>query len=500
MNKSTLYATNSAIPTACPREVGVPEEAVCELLDRLEKTGIPMHALLLMRHGKLFLEGYYAPFDSNSLHRMFSICKSLNGLAIGLLEADGKLALDDKIIDYFPDKVPADVHPFIAAMTIRDMLMMRTCHASTTYKYDWDFEWVESFFTVEPTHKPGTVFRYDTSASHVLCALVERLSGQKMLDFMKDRVLRKIGWSEDSYVLLNQFGDLQGGSGLMCTARDLLLLGQLLLQHGEWHGEQLLPRDFVDTATSRLSSTLMTGPATGELPGYGYQIWCGERNNFVLYGLGGQFVICMPDYDLICVTCADTQHMGGANRLIFDSLYETLLPAMDMMAVGTYPMTLQEGGYTAYDRLQDKIKFLHIKAAKERTATLPVESTYQAEIDGKIFHIAENPYDFTDFSLKFDATEDKGTLSYTYQGNACELIFGLSECVEGEFPVYDMHYCASGAWITANTFFVNCHLLDTSLGSVRFEICFGHKDVSIFTRKVEETLFIEYFGRLYGTE
>lgn len=480
-------------------EKSIPAEAICEFIESLDKAKIPMHALLLMHRGRLVYEGYYAPYEKNTLHRMFSICKSLNALAIGLLEADGKLSLDDKIITYFPDKVPADVHPFIAEMTIRDMLMMKTCHASTTYKYDWDFEWVESFFTVKPTHRPGKVFRYDTSAAHVLCTLVERLSGENMLDFLKNRVLRKIGWSEESYVLLNQFGDLQGGSGLMCTPMDLALLGQLLLQNGNWQGEQLLPRKFVDTAVSNLTSTAMTGPSSGELPGYGYQIWRGEKNNFVLYGLGGQFVICMPDYDLVCVTCADTQGFSAGNRAIFDSLYETILPALDMVAAGIWPMPLVLDGYTAEERLQDITVTLHQRAVCERTFTIPAVQTCQGEISGKQYHMAENTYDFIDLSLQIEEAADCGTLSYTYRNHSCQLSFGLSKCMAVKFPVYDMNCAVSGAWIGPKTFLIHCQLLDTSVGTVQLELCFGEGDVSVFMKKIEETMFQEYTGTIYGT-
>lgn len=478
---------------------GIPAEAVCEFINRLEKAGVPMHALLLMRHGELVFEGYYAPYKKNMLHRMFSICKSLNALAIGLLEADGKLSLEDKIVKYFPDKVPADVHPFIAEMTIRDMLMMRTCHASTTYKHNWNFEWVESFFTVTPTHRPGKVFRYDTSAAHVLCTLVQRLTGQNMLDFLKDRVLRKIGWSEKSYVLLNQFGDLQGGSGLMCTPMDLALLGQLLLQHGNWQGEQLLPAAFVDMAISNLTSTAMTGPSTGELPGYGYQIWCGSRNDFVLYGMGGQFAICLPDYDLVCVTCADTQGFGGGNRMIFDSLYDTILPAIDMVSAGTYPMPLMEGGYTAVERLSDMQNSLHLKALCERIPALKSAETCQTQINGRQYHLEENTYGFTNFKLEIDDETRLGTLSYTYNEHQCTLNFGLSQCIAGTFPVYNMFCCTSGAWIGANTFLISCQLLDTSVGTVQFELSFSEDNICIFTKKIEETLFTEYTVPLFGT-
>ena len=118
-----------------PESVGIPSRCLLKFLERLQKKQIPMHSFLLMRHDTLIAEGYYAPYQKDTLHRMFSISKSFTSIAIGLLEAEGKLSLDDPIVRYFPDKVPSNVHPWIAEMTIRDMLMMRTCHASTTYKH-----------------------------------------------------------------------------------------------------------------------------------------------------------------------------------------------------------------------------------------------------------------------------------------------------------------------------------------------------------------------------
>ena len=135
-----------------PESAGIPSGCLLHFLDRLQKKQVPMHSFLLMRHDTLIAEGYYAPYQKDTLHRMFSISKSFTSIAIGLLEAEGKLSLDDPIVSYFPDKIPANVHPWIAAMTIRDMLMMRTCHAATTYKVDMKSDWVESFFTVPPTH------------------------------------------------------------------------------------------------------------------------------------------------------------------------------------------------------------------------------------------------------------------------------------------------------------------------------------------------------------
>ena len=147
-----------------PGDVGINPSNIKAILETLDKKGIPMHSLLILKDDRLIFEKYYAPYTKDTLHRMFSISKSFTAVAIALLTMEKKLSLEDRIADYFPEYVKSDTHPYITMMTVRDLLMMRTCHASTTYKADMKSNWVESFFTVAPTHKPGTVFHYDTSA------------------------------------------------------------------------------------------------------------------------------------------------------------------------------------------------------------------------------------------------------------------------------------------------------------------------------------------------
>lgn len=488
---------NVTIPTEIPSEAGVPEAAISAFIDRLQQAGVPMHAMLLCRHGKLIAEGYYAPYTKDRLHRMFSITKSLNSLCIGLLEAEGKLSLDDPICKYFPDMLPDDPHPFITSMTIRNLLMMRTCHAATTYKGS-PYEWVESFFKTPPSHKPGTVFHYDTSASHTLCMLIERLTGMPMLAFLKERVLNKLGWSQESYVLPNIYGDPQGGSGLLCTPRDLMLLGQLLLQKGKWNGEQLLPEKYLEIATSKLSPNVMTGSVLSEMQGYGFQIWRGEYNNFVLYGMGGQLVICHPDYDLVCVTCADTQGMGGGNQFIYNSFYETILPAIDAYAAGTYTAVPTEDGISDYEKLQKQLASLQIQPLCNITASVDPALTYQAKIHGRTFRFSENANAFREGTLYFDQDANTGSFAYTYGENNCRIVFGTDKLQSGILDVHDLFYGASGTWTASDTFMLKCHIMDTTVGSISMEFVFGDDDVCIFMKKIEETYLNEYNGHLYG--
>lgn len=237
-----------------PESVGIPGDSVIRFTKRLAARRIPMHSLLLMRHDKLFFEGYYTPCDAGTLHRMFSVSKSFTAIAVGLLAEEGRLSLDDPIIRHFPEKLPEHVHPWIAAMTIRDMLMMRSCHAATTYKLDMSTDWVESYFTTPPTHPAGTLFHYDTSAPHTLCALAEKMTGLSMLDYLKKK-LEPLGLSEQSYMLKDPFGVSMGGSGLVALSTDLLKFGYFIAHRGNVLGHQLLSPAFIDDAVSHLSDT-----------------------------------------------------------------------------------------------------------------------------------------------------------------------------------------------------------------------------------------------------
>ena len=160
-----------------PEDVLIPSKAVTSFIKDLGRNGFCMHGFMMIKDGKVFTEGYYKPFTVDTPHRMYSVGKSFTSIAIGLLQEEGKLSIHDKICDYFPDKLPKEgVHPYIAKTTIRDMLKMATPHNYTTYKQVKDDDWVRTFFTVEPVRYPGTSFAYDTSSTHVLSALVERLS------------------------------------------------------------------------------------------------------------------------------------------------------------------------------------------------------------------------------------------------------------------------------------------------------------------------------------
>lgn len=466
---------------ATPEETGIPSNSIIQLIKRLQNRQIPMHSLLLMHDDKLVFEGYYAPYSADSLHRTFSISKNFTSIAIGLLIDEGKIALDDPIIQYFPEKLPENVHPWIAQMTIRDMLMMRTCHESTTYKIDMSSDWVKSFFTTPPTHPSGMLFHYDTSSTHTLCALAEKLTGCDMLDYIKKK-LDILGFSKDSYMIKDPFGVSMGGSGLVALPLDLMKFGYFIAHRGLVLGKQLLSPSYIDMAVSPLTATYMTAPLPSEAQGYGLQFWRNEKNGFTCYGMGGQLIIYLPDYRLICVTTADTQSIQGGNQQIYDALYEEILPHIQ-----NNPLPRDQ---RAEQCLHDLCASLAIKPLE----SAPAPKTL-CEINNKAFHVKTENSDFQSFRVGFQ--DDIGTLSFTCRQTPYEIQFGMGTMQTGVFPIYNQKYAASGAWLFDGSLLVEAHIIDAYVGRVQFLLSFRNDELVIFMSKKEESLFQEFNGHLY---
>lgn len=483
--------------TGTPESVSLSSQSIINVINTLNNKGIPMHSLLIMKDDVLAFETYYSPINIDSNHRMFSISKTLTALCIGALADEGKIDLDDSICDYFKEYVNESTHEYIRNTTIRDCLMMRTCHASTTYKLGKS-GWVESFFTVEPTHRSGTVFHYDTSSSHTLAALVEKLTGMKMLTFFKHK-FKELDISEHSFMITDPQGVSMGGSGLCGTSRDILKLGYLLMHEGNINGKQLLSADYIRQATSLLTETAVTGPVASEKQGYGYFIWRTERNGYVLYGMGGQLVICMPDINMIIVTTADTQGIGGGNQIIYDTLYKEIVDPL-LNGIST-PCT---GNDSAYDSLCTLSSSLAIAPVTGDT-----HSTVIDRYNGARFTCEDDV--FTAVTINFNDTpkqsfvigeEPKPVCTITLERKAAapvSLNFGLGHMCNGSFPGYDQFYCASGAFLRDGSLYVKFHILDEYCGSVHMQFYFNDDTLTVFMKKIEESLFSEYNRHLNCT-
>ena len=488
-----------------PENVGISSASIKRVLERLDKKDVPMHSLLIMKDDKLIFEKYYAPYTADTLHRLFSVSKSITAMAIALLQEEGKLSFDASITDYFPEYTDENTHPWIRQTTIRNMLQMRTCHASTTYKVDMKSDWVESFFKVAPTHKPGTIFHYDTSAAHTLCALAEKLTGMPMLDYLKEKAFNYLDFSGDSYMVKDPFGVSMGGSGLMATPMDLLKILYLLHKGGtvvcgDGVTRSLLPKEFVEEATANISDSLPTAPIPSEAQGYGMQIWQNEKGGFVLYGMGGQLGISLPSENMLIVTTADTQGMAGGNQVIYDALYENLLGNSAVAGDG-------KRAFEDLSAYAESLKITPPRRPENYGYTHTGEDAPAGYGDfNRVYKLAENPQGFDTLEVSLNP-DGPSSLTFTYKDknkasslpeNALKLLFGINDMADGTFPIYGCKYTAGAVWFRRNVLYIRFHLIGESVGSVRFELYFGDDDLTVFMKKVEETYFKEFDGHLYG--
>lgn len=299
---------------------------------------VALHSVHVAVDGDPVLRAACAPLGHDVAQRMYSVSKTVTGLAVGLLAAEGRLSLDDPVVRHFPDLVvdhPA--HPWLAATTLRHMLAMVGPHRSTTYKVR-EGGWLESYFRVEPTHPPGTLFTYDTSASYTLAALVERTTGGSLADYLRPRVLDPIGASPGLRFLPGPDGFSHGGSGLVCAPDDLARLARLLNDGGVHDGASLLPADYLAAAT-----TPQSDPATQTWGGpfrasYGYQLWLPPAGGWLMFGLGGQIVYGDPELRVTVVVTGDSQAAASGDQKLLDLVLDHLVgPARDLARGGGVP-------------------------------------------------------------------------------------------------------------------------------------------------------------------
>jgi hypothetical protein len=207
-------------------------------------------------------------------------------------------------------------------MTIRDMLRMATAHRFTTYKLTVDDDWARTFFTVPPTKAPGAVFAYDTSSPHTLAALVQRLTGQSLLAFLRERLFLPLGCEGDMRWLTDPSGICQGGSGLVMTLPDFARVAACLMRGGDG----LIPADYLREALGKQIDTDMQGQRE-ERHGYGYQFWRLRDSGWAMYGMGGQLALALPEQELLLCTIADTRLNPSGVESIHDAFWEHIVPA-----------------------------------------------------------------------------------------------------------------------------------------------------------------------------
>src|SRR6188508_1325963 len=235
-----------SFPRATPESQGVSSGVILELVEALDKVDA-MNSFMLVRHGKVIAEGWWAPYRAEDNHELYSLSKSFTSTAVGLAVAEGKLSIDDEVLKFFPEDAPEKPSANLKAMRVRDLLTMNTGNQDEIPTAA-DKISAKAFLTNAVPHKPGTHFKYNTPATFMLSAIVQKQTGQTVFDYLKPRLFEPLGITQPVWNT-NWQGISLGGYGLSVRTEDIARFGQLYLQKGKWNGKQLVPKDWVELAT-----------------------------------------------------------------------------------------------------------------------------------------------------------------------------------------------------------------------------------------------------------
>ena len=385
-----LFACLSwALDSSKPEAEGVPSRAVLDWVDAVEHNVDALHGFVLMRHGKIIAEGWWSPYEKDRPHMLYSLSKSFTSTAIGMAVDEGKLSLDDKVVSFFPDKVPALPSENLARMRVRDLLCMGSGNHNDTLtpmKEGSETDWVKVFFAQPVEHEPGTYFKYNTGATYMLSAILQKTTGQKVLDYLTPRLFEPLGIQNATWETSPQ-GMQTGGYGLKVKTRDIAALGQLYLRKGDLNGKRLLSEKWVGLASSKQISN-GDKPDSDWCQGYGFQFWRCQHNAFRGDGAFGQYCVVMPDQDAVL---AINSGLGDMQQVL-NLVWTHLLPAMR-------PEPLQTDADTQA-RLTAKLASLTLNPVRGEPSSAP-----SATVLGKTFVFDDNEKGLQSLSLSQD---DKG--------------------------------------------------------------------------------------------
>ena len=296
-----------------------------------------IHSVMIVKDGNVIYSHWQSEGVDSVPHVLHSVSKTFTATAVGLAIADGKMALTDKVIDYFPDKLPAEVSDNLKAMTVRDLLTMSCGHdVEPSFRGAPDQDWVTTFLAHPVVHEPGAFYLYNSLGTYMLSAIVEQVTGEKVVDYLTPRLFEPLHIDKPRWEESPQ-GINTGGWGPYLKTEDLAKMGQLLLQKGEWNGKQLIPAEWVAEMSKKQVESInpgtrieqaaergMTKETSDWMQGYGYQMWRCRPGCFRADGARGQYIIVVPDKNAVIAITSNVEDLQGELNLVWNRILPVL--------------------------------------------------------------------------------------------------------------------------------------------------------------------------------
>jgi CubicO group peptidase (beta-lactamase class C family) len=431
LSSSLCFA--AGLPRSAPEAQGVSSAAVLSFVEAADKGVDSMNSFMLLRHGHVVAEGWWAPYEAEAPHSLYSLSKSFTSTAVGLAISEGKLSLDDQVLKFFPEDAPAEPSNNLKAMRVRDLLRMSSGQQSEPPRTA-DQPWTKTFLAQPVPFKPGTHFLYNTSGTYMLSAIVQKVTGATVLDYLKPRLFEPLGIEHPTWEASPQ-GISAGGYGLSIRTEDIARFGQLYLQKGKWQGKQLVPEAWVNAATA-LQTSNGGNPASDWDQGYGYQFWRCRHGAYRGDGAFGQYCIMLPEQDAVIVITSGVKDMQAVLNLV----WEKLLPALQ----SSTPLAADDA---AREKLDKTLKGLTLR---------PVEGAgVAAKASSKSFVFEKNDRKLETISLESDGKDGTVTLAARVNGVEQRIVCGRGKWQKGRAAwgaLAEQPAAASGAWTEDGTF------------------------------------------------
>lgn len=438
------------LPRSSPEAQGISSAAILRLVEAFEEDDkTQLHSIMIVRHGHVVGEGWWTPYAPKHLHQLYSLSKSFASSAVGFAVTEGLLSVDEPVLKFFPEKAPARPNENLKAMTVKHLLSMNTGHdTDTTGRVTNKRDWVKAFLSLPVKHKPGSKFVYNTAATYMLSAIVQKLTGQTLIDYLTPRLFEPLGIENPTWETC-PMGINTGGFGLSIRTEDIANFGQMYLQHGMWQGKQILPAEWVAEATAYHSDN-----SANENPdwaqGYGYQFWRSRHNAYRGDGAFGQYCMVLPEQDAVIAITAGTAEMQS----VLDKIWKYLLPAFS-------PEPLPED-IEALTLLSAKLDCLEI-----REPVGLIESPLEAEVSGKEYTFEPNAMRLK--SVKLDFMPNGAKITFVGGSKRRSVALGRGIYQFGETTLFSgwpyvfqpVKDAAAGVWLNESTYLAKIILYET---------------------------------------
>ena len=456
ISSNVRSAKSAALPRTSPEQQGISSADLLAFVEAADKEIDAMNSFMLIRHGAVVAEGWWGPYDRDTPHILYSLSKSFTSTAVGLAISEGKLSLDDQVLKFFPEEAPAEPSVNLRAMRVRDLLRMNTGNQTEApIRVDDPAKqkdtWVKTFLAHQVPFKPGSHFLYNSPATYMLSAIVQKVTGQTVLDYLRPGLFEPLGFKDPQWISSPQ-GITVGAYGLSLRTEEIARFGELYLRKGMWNGKQLLPASWVEQATS-IQTSNGSAPTSDWDQGYGYQFWRSRHNSFRGDGAFGQYCMVIPELDAVVAITSGVRSMQQVMNLVWDKL----LPAMK-------PGRLPENA-ASRRQLETRLAGLTLKFPSGVTG-----SQVSSSVSGKWFEFSDNDRGLK--AVSFDFNAEPPTLSVRTATGGTRTPIGIRVWVKsrGSFTNGLDHALSvpgnpvtatSGAWSDDNTFTVKIVLYET---------------------------------------